>query len=101
MSSEVCPERSRACRSAGEGDALHASKSEEQDKLSVIREVDEAAGTLTTPKLILDGIRDDTASHIGLYNANKRIMLTYGREYPLRIRSKPGRGTMVEMRFPS
>ncbi len=40
------------------------------------------------------------ADHIGLYNTNRHIQLVFGQEYGLDIESAPGRGTLVEVRFP-
>ncbi len=39
-------------------------------------------------------------SHIGLYNTNKRLVLTYGEDYALRIWSKFNCGTVVRFRIP-
>lgn len=38
-------------------------------------------------------------SHIGLYNTNLRLVLTYGPEAALHIRSKEGMGTVVQFSF--
>ena len=40
------------------------------------------------------------SEHIGLFNTNKRLKLTYGEEYGLSIRSKYGAGTAVYMKIP-
>jgi two-component system, sensor histidine kinase YesM len=48
-------------------------------------------------KLILDG---EHANHIGLFNTNKRLKLTYGNNYGLRINSKLGLGTVIYIRIP-
>ncbi|MDF2934756.1 MAG: integral rane sensor signal transduction histidine kinase [Paenibacillaceae bacterium] len=40
-------------------------------------------------------------AHIGLFNTNKRLTLSYGREYGLRILSKPGWGTSVQVTIPA
>ncbi|MFC5650389.1 sensor histidine kinase [Paenibacillus solisilvae] len=42
----------------------------------------------------------DKAQNIGLYNTNKRLILTYGAQYSLRILSKSGWGTSVQIRIP-
>lgn len=39
-------------------------------------------------------------SGYGLKNVNDRICLLYGEEYKIRIYSKPGQGTRVEIRIP-
>ena len=39
--------------------------------------------------------------HIGLSNTNKRLVLAYGQEYGLRVLSKSGWGTMIEMVMPA
>lgn len=41
-----------------------------------------------------------SAEHIGLYNTNRRIQLTFGAEYGLSITSQPGKGTEVKIRLP-
>ncbi len=47
-------------------------------------------------------IQDDNYSseHLGLYNTNKRIKLTYGEEYGLKIRSKRFWGTAIYLQIP-
>ena len=42
-----------------------------------------------------------SGEHIGLYNTSKRIALVYGEGYGIRIDSKEGKGTRVEIRIPS
>lgn len=39
-------------------------------------------------------------AHIGLYNTNKRLTLTYGEEAAIRIRSKVNRGTVISFKIP-
>ena len=39
-------------------------------------------------------------SGYGLKNVNDRICLLYGEDYKIRIYSKPGQGTRVEIRIP-
>ena len=39
--------------------------------------------------------------HIGLYNTNKRLQLIYGEAYGIRIDSRQGKGTRVEIQIPS
>jgi two-component system sensor histidine kinase YesM len=41
------------------------------------------------------------SGHIGLYNTNKRLQLTYGPRYKLLILSKKGWGTAVQIRIPT
>lgn len=48
-------------------------------------------------KLVLEG---EHSNHIGLFNTNKRLKLTYGDNYGLRINSKSGLGTVVYIRIP-
>lgn len=43
---------------------------------------------------------DDLQDHIGLFNTNKRLKLTYGDEYGIRIRSLPNVGTIVCLQIP-
>lgn len=43
---------------------------------------------------------EERTEHLGLYNTNKRLKLTYDADYSLNIRSKPGWGTMVELNVP-
>ncbi|MCR8630453.1 sensor histidine kinase [Paenibacillus radicis (ex Xue et al. 2023)] len=38
--------------------------------------------------------------HIGLFNTNKRMTLTYGEAYGIQIRSKPGFGTVIDLNIP-
>jgi len=40
------------------------------------------------------------SKHIGLYNTNKRLKLTYGDETDIKIRSKPGLGTVIYVNIP-
>lgn len=40
------------------------------------------------------------SAHIGLFNTHKRLVISYGEEYGLIIRSKYGRGTVVRSRIP-
>ncbi len=48
-------------------------------------------------KLILDG---EHSNHIGLFNTNKRLKLTYGDNYGLHVNSKLGLGTVIYIRIP-
>lgn len=48
-------------------------------------------------KLNFDG---DHTDHIGLFNTNKRLKLTYGNDYGLKINSKSGFGTALYIIFP-
>lgn len=38
--------------------------------------------------------------HIGIYNCSRRLALTFGRRYGIRLESEPGRGTAVFARLP-
>jgi Predicted signal transduction protein with a C-terminal ATPase domain len=42
----------------------------------------------------------DTSHHVGLINTNARIQLQYGTNYGLEIDSKPGDGTVINMKLP-
>lgn len=44
---------------------------------------------------------EDLSGHIGLFNTNKRLKLTYGDEYGIKIRSQLGVGTVVYLRIPT
>lgn len=48
-------------------------------------------------KLNLDG---EHSNHIGLFNTNKRLKLTYGINYGIRIDSKLGLGTIIYIKMP-
>lgn len=43
---------------------------------------------------------EDRTKHVGMFNTNKRLKLMYNHKYSFRIRSKPGRGTLVEIIIP-
>jgi two-component system sensor histidine kinase YesM len=43
---------------------------------------------------------EDVSEHIGLFNTNKRLKLTYGDEYGIRIRSLPQVGTVIHLCIP-
>lgn len=45
-------------------------------------------------------IDEERTKHVGLFNTNKRLKLRYNELYHLRIRSKQGFGTMVEITIP-
>jgi two-component system sensor histidine kinase YesM len=45
-------------------------------------------------------VDNDHSDRIGLFNTNKRLKLTYGEKYGLKIRSKLGHGTVVYIRIP-
>lgn len=40
------------------------------------------------------------AGHIGIFNSNRRLSLTFGSDYGLHIQSKSGMGTIITLRFP-
>lgn len=48
-------------------------------------------------KLNFDG---EYSNHIGLFNTNKRLKLTYGDNYGLLINSKLGLGTVIYIKIP-
>lgn len=58
----------------------------DKDKLLAIREQLDAASEQT--------------KHIGLFNTHRRLKLTFGDEYGLRIKSKAGWGSVVAVRIP-
>lgn len=43
---------------------------------------------------------EDYFDHIGLFNTNKRLKLIYGEQYGIRIRSLPGKGTVIFLYIP-
>lgn len=43
---------------------------------------------------------EELSEHIGLFNTNKRLKLTYGDEYGIRIRSLPQVGTIIHLCIP-
>ncbi|WP_243184311.1 sensor histidine kinase [Clostridium beijerinckii] len=49
-------------------------------------------------KLDFDG---EHSNHIGLFNTNKRLKLTYGNNYGLNINSKLRLGTIIYIRIPA
>jgi two-component system, sensor histidine kinase YesM len=56
---------------------------------------DDSTNQGTTP----DPVKD-SSGNIGLYNTNKRLVLSYGEFFNLRIVSKLGWGTSVQIRIP-
>lgn len=42
----------------------------------------------------------DSSNHIGLFNTNKRLKITYGDDYGIHINSRFGLGTVIYIRFP-
>jgi two-component system sensor histidine kinase YesM len=56
---------------------------------------DDSRNQNTTPEPM-----KDSPGNIGLYNTNKRLVLSYGELFNLRIVSKPGWGTSVQIRIP-
>ena len=74
-----------------------------KDDLLTLTIIDNGMGITTEnlkeikDKLDLDG---DNSNHIGLFNTNKRLKLTYGDNYGLRINSKLGLGTVIYIRIP-
>lgn len=49
---------------------------------------------------VINDTRDEFTEHIGLYNTNKRLILTYGKEYGMVIKSEVGKGTEIQIRIP-
>lgn len=62
----------------------------EQDKIMEILHVNKQGQKTTKPGF----------NNIGVYNVNERMMLSYGDEYGLIIKSAVNEGTMVVLRFP-
>ncbi|WP_158560300.1 sensor histidine kinase [Paenibacillus contaminans] len=70
-------------------------------RLSII---DNGAGiNPETMKKIKEKLKDseDYSDHIGLFNTDKRLKLTYGEEYGVQLKSKHGFGTVVSMCIPT
>jgi two-component system sensor histidine kinase YesM len=76
---------------------------EEEDELLNITIADTGAGI---PEDVLKDIRrrlemqDDQFEHIGLYNTNRRIKLTFGDAYGISIESEADYGTIVQVKVP-
>lgn len=74
-----------------------------KDNLLIITIIDNGMGITTEnlkeikDKLNLD---EDHSNHIGLFNTNKRLKLTYGNNYDLHINSKSELGTVIYIRMP-
>lgn len=47
----------------------------------------------------LEGEDTQEGVHIGLLNTHKRLELIYGGDYKIRLLSRPGRGTMIELKI--
>jgi two-component system sensor histidine kinase YesM len=65
--------------------------------------IDDGLGIrLETLTQIRASLEEDSVypEHIGLFNINKRLKLTYGAEYGILIRSKYGRGTAIYISIP-
>ena len=56
---------------------------------------------LSKVKDMLKTGEQESSEHIGLYNTNKRIKLTYGEQYGLHIRSKKNLGTAIIISIPA
>jgi two-component system sensor histidine kinase YesM len=78
-------------------------KIKESESFIHIAVIDNGIG-ISSERLIQieDTLKSETNSfeHIGLYNTNKRIKLTYGDDYGIRILSKFGLGTSVHITIP-
>lgn len=48
----------------------------------------------------LKGAKMKNGKHIGMYNVNKRVELTYGAEYGVDINSRKGEGACIRIRLP-
>ncbi|NLY19133.1 MAG: histidine kinase [Clostridiaceae bacterium] len=57
--------------------------------------------TLMRVKEMLNTNYHESSEHIGLYNTNKRIRLTYGEKYGIHIRSKRNFGTTIIISVPA
>jgi two-component system sensor histidine kinase YesM len=87
-----------------EGKSLIKVKAFAANSLLRISIIDNGAGIdPETMKTIKEKLKDseDYSDHIGLFNTDKRLKLTYGEAYGLQLRSKPGFGTVVSMSIPS
>lgn len=75
-----------------------------QDAMLLIRVEDNGVGMdaarLTYVRESLSSSKTERGRHIGLYNVNKRMTLTYGEKYKLHIESEPGKGTSILLRLP-
>ena len=47
----------------------------------------------------LEGEDTQEGVHIGLLNTHKRLELIYGGDYKIRLLSRPGRGTMIQLKI--
>ena len=75
-----------------------------KSSLLVIQVIDNGSG-ISTERLneiqtMLDKNEDRRNMGIGLSNVNRRIQLIFGEEYRLKVTSKQGAGTIVEMEIP-
>ncbi len=59
--------------------------------------IDRASLSRIREKLLEEG---DYSDHIGLYNTNKRLKLSYGEKYGITLRSRKGLGTVVYISIP-
>ncbi len=89
-----------------EGEGIVAVDIDETDGFLIIKVEDDGAG-MTEDRLqqvikAMDVVNEDEipGRRIGLINVHQRIKLHYGEKYGLLIRSKPNKGTTVEMILP-
>ena len=80
-------------------------KKEEREREHIMIEVSDNGCGMTAQKqeeLMLNiEVKDSgRTKSIGLYNINQRLKLSYGQEYRLKILSRIGEGTMVQMSIP-
>jgi two-component system sensor histidine kinase YesM len=86
-----------------EGKSLIKIKIRRQESSLEIAVIDNGIGMRReTLRELIAGLRGEKkdGNHIGLYNTNKRLVLTYGEAYALRIWSKFNCGTVVRFRIP-
>ncbi len=65
----------------------------------IVMSVEDNGCGFTVPEHFFEEKKDESISGYGLRNVNKRILLEYGREYGMTIRSQEGRGTRVDVRI--
>ncbi|HEX6922630.1 MAG TPA: LytS/YhcK type 5TM receptor domain-containing protein [Bacillales bacterium] len=51
--------------------------------------------------LLEDPVRSESGTGLGLYNVNRRLIITFGDQARLHIQSKMGQGTMVSFKIPA
>ena len=75
-------------------------KKEEREREHIMIEVSDNGCGMTAQKQEELMLNSGRTKSIGLYNINQRLKLSYGQEYRLKILSRIGEGTMVQMSIP-